>query len=163
MSKIKLANELKRLLPGQHNSRIRQAIMEAYQRATGAPSLNPEYYQSNITEIVQTIVNEIAVQTDYVVSEGTIRFDVARSYGYNGTPVTGNMVISLTDAKDMYMAKVLHNGSVEPAISVPSGVALVCDRGEYDPGVNNYYWLVITKDDAGQVIELHYSITQNQL
>lgn len=77
MSKTKLANTLKRLLPGQHNSRVRQAIMEAYQRATGAPSLNPEYYQSNITNIVENIITEVVgiVSPDGIIAYGSVTQD----------------------------------------------------------------------------------------
>lgn len=86
MSKIKLANDLKRLLPGQANSRIRQAILEAYQRATGAPSLNPEYYQSNITNIVQNVITEVV---------GVVAPDGILVYG--GVEQDGNDLIFDTD------------------------------------------------------------------
>ncbi|AWW32426.1 hypothetical protein DN752_21025 [Echinicola strongylocentroti] len=51
----------------------------------------------------------------------TITFDQSRKYGFNGTPVTGNLTIGVTGAKEKNMAKVLHNDSTEPTITPPGG------------------------------------------
>lgn len=104
--------------------------------------------------------------SDYVPSTGTtIRFDKPRVYG----PLTGNLTISTAYANAGYMAEVVHNDSVEPAISVPSGVTLTKLAGDYIPSSNNIYLFVCRKGgdtttkDGNNVTSVWYTISQNQL
>ncbi|AEL24361.1 hypothetical protein [Cyclobacterium marinum] len=100
----------------------------------------------------------------FVPSTGTtINFDKPRSYGMNGTPVTGNLTIATALADDSVMVKVLHNDSTEPTISVPGGVTKRLLSGEYVADEGNVYLFIIDKDSAGDVKAVNYTITQNTL
>lgn len=100
---------------------------------------------------------------DYIPTSGnTVSFETPNKYGYDGTPVTGNLTISITDAKEINMAKVLHSGP-EPTISVPGGVTLHLSGGTHDPAkVNEYLW-ICHKNNAGTVTRISYTVSPNLL
>lgn len=101
---------------------------------------------------------------DYVPSSGNILFDIPRSYGYNGTVVTGNLNIDTTDAKEINMAKVLHQAATAPNISVTGGgVTLHLSGGTYDPAKVNEILFICHKNNLGVVTRISYSINPNQL
>lgn len=101
---------------------------------------------------------------NYTPSTGDIKFDLPRSYGYNGTLVTGNIQIDLTDAKEINMAKVLHQAASPPSVSVIGGGAtLHLSGGTYDPSKANEILLICHKNNAGTVTRISYSVSPNQL
>jgi len=100
----------------------------------------------------------------YISSVGsTIRFDRPRAYGLLGTPVTGNITVATAYADDSNMVKLLHNDSLEPSISVPSGVAKRLLSGEYVVDEDNFFLFIIDKDSSGDVKAVNYTISQNGL
>lgn len=102
--------------------------------------------------------------TDYTPSTGNVKFDEARSYGYNGTPVTGNINIDITGAKEINMAKVLHQSGTVPSVSViGSGVTLHLSGGTYNTAKVNELLFICHKNNAGAVTRISYSISPNQL
>lgn len=105
----------------------------------------------------------VLLPDDYIPSTGDIMFDLPRKYGYNGTPVSSNLVINVTDAKEINMAKVLHSGT-EPSVTVSGGgVTLHLSGGEYDPAKINEYLFICHKNNDGNVTRISYSISPNQL
>lgn len=88
----------------------------------------------------------------YTPSIGDLMFDIPRSYGYNGVPVVGAIVIS-DDISDLVMIKVMHNDGVVPTISVPVGVTLSKIAGEYIPTVDNEMYFIAHKG-AGNVVDM---------
>jgi hypothetical protein len=111
----------------------------------------------------KTARNNIGLDDDYIPSTGTILFDRPRKYGYNGTPVTGNLTIGITDAKEINMAKVLHDDTVPPTISVPGGVTLHLSGGTYDVAKVNEYLFICHKNNAGAVTRISYTVSPNLL
>lgn len=106
---------------------------------------------------------DLGLSDDYIASTGTILFDQPRKYGYNGSPVTGNLTIGITDAKEINMAKVLHDDTVAPTISVPGGVTLHLSGGTYDVAKVNEYLFICHKNNAGTVTRISYTISPNLL
>ncbi|MEX0884509.1 MAG: hypothetical protein WDZ72_13650, partial [Cyclobacteriaceae bacterium] len=102
-------------------------------------------------------------QLDYVPTSGsTIQFDLPRSYGYGGTPISTNMVVATAYANSGYMAKVLNNRGSLPSISVPSGVVLHHSGGNHVASAENEYLFICHKDDTGSVTRVSYTIAQSQ-
>ncbi|GAB2993798.1 hypothetical protein GCM10027284_08710 [Cyclobacterium sediminis] len=100
----------------------------------------------------------------YIPSTGnTVKFDKPRAYGLSGTPITGNLTIATAYADDSNMAKVLHNDSTEPTISVPAGVTKRLLSGEYFEDIDNFFLFIIDIDDSGDVKAINYTISQNDL
>jgi hypothetical protein len=100
----------------------------------------------------------------YVPTTGSeIRSDKNRSYGYNGTPVTGDISISVLFAQDAFMPKMLHNGLTPPAILKPDNVVLHKSGGFHVNGVINEYLFIYHKNNAGNVTRISYSISQPNL
>ncbi len=100
---------------------------------------------------------------DFVPSTGAILFDVPRKYGYNGTPVSGNITLGITGAKEKNMAKMLHAAATQPTITPPGGVTLHLSGGTYNTTKVNEYLFICHKNDAGVVTRISYSISPNQL
>lgn len=100
---------------------------------------------------------------DFLASSGTILFDAPRKYGFSGSPVTGNLTVGTAGASEAFMAKVLHNHTAEPTVSGPGGVTIVKDGGTYEASVDNIIYFVCHKNDAGSVVKIAYTITNNQL
>ncbi len=98
---------------------------------------------------------------NYTPSTGDLLFDVLRSYGYNGTPVTGNLTIVTSGGADNTMTKVLHNDSTEPSFSVPGGVTLHEAGGNYIPNQNNEIYLIAHKNNAGVITRVTYTFNPN--
>lgn len=108
---------------------------------------------------------------DYVPSTGQVRFDLPRSYGYNGTPVSGSITFpsnmgdlqNPTRADENNMAKMLHNSPAMPPITPPAGVTLRLEGGEYEPNSDNQLLFICHKNDAGAVKMISFTITPNVL
>ena len=101
---------------------------------------------------------------NYTQSPGTIRFDLPRSYGYNGTLVNSDLEIDLTGAKEINMAKVLHQSASVPSVSIITGSAdLHLSGGGYDPAKINEFLFICHKNGAGTVVRVSYSISPNLL
>lgn len=109
-----------------------------------------------------TARTNIGVLDNYIASSGTVLFDFPRKYGYNGTVVTGNITIGITDAQEVNMAKMLHTGTA-PTISVPGGVSLHHSGGTHDPSKVNEYLFICHKNNVGAVTRISYSISPNLL
>jgi len=103
----------------------------------------------------------IDLYVDFVASTGSILFDVPRKYGFT-TALTAALTVGTAGAFESNMAKVRHNHSAAPTISVPGGVTLVNDGGTYVINVDNIYYFICHKNDAGTVNRVSYTITQNQ-
>lgn len=99
----------------------------------------------------------------YIPSTGDIRFDVLRSYGYDGTPVSSNLTIDIASGADNTMAKVLHNNSVQPTITVPGGVTLHQAAGTYVPNEDNEIYFIAHKNNAGVITRVTFSFNPNLL
>lgn len=100
----------------------------------------------------------------YIPTTGNvIRFDRPRSYGFNETPVSGNISVSIQFAQDAFMAKMLHNGASAPLILVPGSVALHKSGGFHVNGVINEYLFICHKNNLGVVSRISYSISQSNL
>lgn len=99
----------------------------------------------------------------YIPSTGNIRFDRPRSYGMQGSPVSGNLTIAIAYADDSCMAKVLHHAGTEPSISKPSAVALRKLSGDYVEDEDNYFLFIVDTNEAGEVTAVNYTISQNEL
>lgn len=101
---------------------------------------------------------------DYVPSSGNVKFDIPRSYGYNGTLITGNIVLEIAGAKEINMPKVLHQNATPPSYSVlEGGVTLHLSGGTYDPEKVNELLFICHKNNLGVVTRISYSINPNQL
>lgn len=87
--------------------------------------------------------------------------DATPSWGFNGTPLTGNLTISVLFAQDAFMAKMLHNGSSQPVISVLGGVSINKTGGFHVNGEINEYLFICHKNDLGNVVRISYSISQS--
>lgn len=101
---------------------------------------------------------------DFTPSTGTVRFDVPRKYGYNGTLESSDIEIDISGAKESNMAKMLHQAAAAPSVSVLSGsVTLHLSGGGYDPAKINEYLFICHKNNAGTVVRISYSISPNLL
>lgn len=108
---------------------------------------------------------------DYVSSTMPVRFDLPRQYGLE-TRVTGNITFpnnmgdpltNPTRVDTNVVVKVFHNSATEPDVVPPLGVWVVCDGGEYAPGVDNVYYLIAHKNNTNEVVGISYTITQNTI
>lgn len=107
---------------------------------------------------------EFAPIVDYIARTGnTISFEAANKYGYNGTPLTGNLTISITGAQEINMPKVLHDDGTIPLISVPGGVSLHLSGGAYDVSKPNELLFICHKNNLGVVTRISYTISPNLL
>lgn len=107
--------------------------------------------------------DQVALYNDYKPKTGTaLAFDGPNKYGFNGTPLTGNITFSITDAKETVMIKARHNAGTEPTVTPPVGVTLIKEGGSYTVSVDNILYAICHKDDAGVVTGISYSWTQDQ-
>lgn len=97
----------------------------------------------------------------YTPSVGDVLLDIPRSYGYNGVPVVGAIVISDENITDVVMAKVLHNDGVIPTITAPVGITLSKTAGDYLIGVDNEIYFIAHKNNSGVVDMITYTICPN--
>lgn len=110
---------------------------------------------------------QLDLKSEYSPQTGTtISFALAdgkpRKYGFNGTPITGNLTFSITDANELVMVKVLHNSGTAPTLTPPGGVTLIKEGADYTVSVDNILYAVCHKNDAGTVTKISYSWTINQ-
>lgn len=100
---------------------------------------------------------------DFTPQAGTVlAFNGPNKYGFNGTPLTGNLTFSITDAKETVMIKARHNASTEPSVTPPGGVTAIFEGGEYVVSVDNILYAICHKNDAGTVTHISYNWTQDQ-
>lgn len=85
-----------------------------------------------------------------------------RCYGFDGTPITGNLTFAVTDANSLIMVKVLHNQGTVPTVTPPGGVTAILEGGEYSVSVDNILYAICHKNAAGTVTKISYSWTQDQ-
>jgi len=95
---------------------------------------------------------------DYTPSTGSIKFDVPRKYGYNGTLVSTALTLDFTGAKEVNMPKVLHQGA---SLSISSSATLHLTSGVYYSGEINEVLFICHKNDLGSVTRVSYSIAPN--
>ncbi len=99
----------------------------------------------------------------YTPSTGDKLFDIPRSYGFNGVPEVGDIVIDDTDIKDSTMIKILHNDGVEPTFTFPGGITASKIAGNYFIGVDNEIYLIAHKGSGDVVDMISYVISPNLL
>lgn len=149
---------LKKVLRNTDGSNDDQPVEQAT-----SPFVSYELLQSRTEAQRKNARDNIGLYDDYIPRSGnTVSFETPNKYGYDGTPRTGNITISITGAKEINMAKMLHNGSA-PSISVPGGVTLHLSGGLHVAGIANEYLLICHKNNAGTVTRISYTVSPNLL
>lgn len=145
-------------------SRIDYRVIFHSQAVQIADFVNGGVY-GNAPTAVATYDSRQSGLPDYLPSTGTILFDAPggrpRAYGMT-TPLTGDIVFGTAGALTSVMVQIRHNSDSEPSFSAPVGVTLWKDGGDYVVDVDNIIDAICQKNDAGEVVRIRYSISQNQ-